>query len=506
MSFADITHLVLSDTGLMFSLLCSVKERYPQKDFTLIHPTISLIGERGLVSLIEGFDCILEEDTYPLWAFAMMLKVSAINLNKRANIAEEEHVIISSQLPVLGYLIMYQKHPHIKRLLPLLLKIPLEDSIFIQERLFKTNHITEIQKITNMPSLFHTTCSMVGLVYSNTGKRLEEFDHPMLFSDNYMAFQLFKVMEIAVLASQNILFPQVIEAQERCKENMKKYYSIPENEYEEFLCDIIMQFESEGRYFGQGSLFEDMIEYAQRYRHGSLRFTTTDESFNNNLNQFYVANSQGRNLFIWGEADVGKRLLLASVHQREDNPNRQKPLVSIYCSGISNDNFEVEFFGSKGGFFGFQKIRGAFDIAKEGGTVLLKNIDKMPIDLQNKIARVIKDGFFYKLGEMKPTRFDCRFYLTSRTAPEDKSRISELLLKAINPHIIHIPPLRERRQDIEIIADAIIRKYELPIYDNTMLVGLREYYQYDEFQYNLLDLKRLLFFVSAKKILLDSSR
>lgn len=506
LSFPDLTKVILSDPGMLFSLICDVKERFPQKDFTLINSTISLIGERGIISIVDKFDHILEEDMYPLWMFATLLRTSSIVLNKKSDITETDHVIIASQIPVVGYLIMCQKHPHIKSLLPLLLRLSKEDSIFIQQKIFNTNHIIEVQKIINLPPLFMTVCSMLGLVYSNEGKRLEEFDHPTFFSDNYRSFQLFKVMEIAELSTQNILFPQVIEAQERCKENMKKYFSLPENEYEEYLSDVISLLEIECSFFGQESLCEDMLEYAQRYSYGSFIFETTSENFNNELEQFYEANRQGRNLLIWGDADVGKRLLLASVHQRDDNINRQKPFISIYCSGISSDNFEVEFFGSKGGLFGFERLKGAIDIAKDGGTVLLKNIDKMPLDLQEKLSGVIKDGFFYKLGELKPTFFNCRFFITTRTDPSDNTKISEMLLKTLNPHMLNIPPLRQRRQDIETIAHAIIKKYDLPIYDDIMLAGLKEYYENEEFKYNLLDLKRLLFFISAKKILSNNSK
>lgn len=505
-SLKDLNSIILSDPGILFNLLCEVKERFPSKDFTLVNPIISLIGEEGLKEVFNKFDVILNEDLYPLWAYSTLLRVSSIVLNKRADITKDEHAIVSSQIPVIGYLIMYKNHPKIKSLFPLLLRLLKEDSIFIQQRLFNTNHINEVQKIINLPTLFLTTCSMIGLVYSNNGKRSEAFDHPILFSDNYRAFQLFKIMEIAELSAQNILFPQVIEAQERCKENIKKYFSIPENEYEEYLSEVIAHFEQECRLYGQYSLCEDMLDYAQRYVFGKMSFTTTSEEFKSDLEGFYDANRQGRNLLIWGEPDVGKRLLLASVHQRDDNPTRQKPFVSIYCSGIGNDNFDVELFGSKGGFFGFERLKGAFDIAKDGGTVLLKNIDRLSVDLQERLARVIEDGLFYKLGELKPIRFSCRFFLTSRTDPSDSTKISGSLLKIINPHILYIPPLRQRRQDIEIIADAIIKKYELPIYDNSMLIGLKECYEKEEFEYNLLDLKRLLFFVSARKILLQASQ
>ncbi|MFQ3573004.1 MAG: sigma 54-interacting transcriptional regulator [Thermodesulfovibrionales bacterium] len=501
-SLQEQTSIIIADPGMMFSLLWHVKERYPQRDFNLITPSISLIGQEGLSSLIDRFDNILDEDAYPLWIFSTLLRSASIVLNKKVDIIEDEHAIIASQIPMLGYLLMYQRFPQIKRLFPLLLRILKEDSIFIQEKLFKTNHIAEVQKITNLPSLFITTCSMLGLIYTNKGKRVEAFDHPIIFSDNYRSFQLLKIMEIAELSAQNILFPQVIEAQERCKENMKKYFAIPENEYEEYLSEVITLFEGECDAYGQRILCKDMLEYAQRYSQGGFSFITISEPFKSDLNKFYEANRQGRHLLIWGEADVGKRLLLASVHQRDDNPNKHSPFISIYCSGISNDNFDVEFFGSKGGFFGFERLKGALDIAKDGGTVLLKNIDRMSIDLQEKLSRIIKEGFFYKLGELKPTRFNCRFFLTSRTDPSDTTHISEILLKTINPYILYVPPLRYRRQDIEVIADGIIKKYELPIYDRGMLIGLKEYYENEDFRNNLLDLKRLLFFVSARKILL----
>src|SRR5208337_24725 len=167
---------------------------------------------------------------------------------------------------------------------------------------------------------------------------------------------------------------------------------------------------------------------------------------------------------------------------------------------LCGDTFDLELFGAKGGVFGFEKHKGALELA-DGGTLLLKDIDMMPMMQQDSFAQTVWRDTFYKIGETHQESFNIKFIMTSRKNIINEAkdgRFSAKLLKALAPVSMHIPPLSERREDIEFIADTIIEKYNLNITDRALRLGLRESYETLPFHDNLRDLKRLLFFLSAK--------
>lgn len=495
----EMTEHFLSDPGLLLNLFVFVKQRHPSKDFNLVQSALAVIGQRGLEELLDSIDTVLEEDCHNLWSYSMLVRCAAENLLILSGITEPDLIVTSSLIPSAGMVAMLKKKVQIKRILPLLLRLNLEDKVFVLERLFGTNHLREIGLIHDMPDIYRAVAYLTGTVFSRTGKRMEELDSPAKFSDSYRAYKLFKLLEVAEYAAQSILFPHIIEAQERCKEQLKRFFQFSEADFEPFLADAIKGFEDLSASYNLQGLSESILKEGSDYSQRELAFTTTSEEFQSDLSRVYDANREGKNLLTWGEPDVGKRLLLAYLHQRQDCPNRSKPFVSVYCSGINADNFESELFGARGGFFGFEKHRGALEIAREGGTVLLKNLDRMPIELQEQLAETIKAGRFRRVGDTKPIDFRCRFFMTSRSNPETSGLIARSLLEVLQPVVLFIPPLRDRRQDIELIANGIIEKYDLPIKDQTLQMGLKEYYETYDFRYNLLELKRLLFFVAAKK-------
>jgi transcriptional regulator with AAA-type ATPase domain len=497
---SELSSHFLSDPGLLFTLLTYVKDRHPNKDFPLVQSALSVIGQEGIELLLGSIDTIFDEDLNLLWAYSMLLRSAAEVLNLKYSRFEQDIAICTSFIPVGGLLRMLIRHGQLKELLPLLLRLNTEDRIFIQERLFSSNHLREMELLQNMPNIYRGVIFMAGFVFSRDGKRIEELDNPARFSEDYTRYELFKLLEVTEYAAQSILFPQVIEAQERCKEQLKRYFFMTEADFEPYLQEVIEWFESKCADYSMDNLASQVLTEASDFNQGGFGFTTTSIDFGKELDRIYAENREGKNILVWGEPDVGKRLLLASIHQRPDNPNRAMPFISVYCGGISTANFASEFFGAKGGFWGIEKHRGALDIVREGGTVLLKNLDRMPLDSQDMLAATLREGSFFKVGETRPTAFKCRVFITSRSHPLESGLISKSLLEVVRPSILYIPPLRERRQDIEMIADAIIHKYDLPIHDPSLVLGLKEYYQGHPFDHNLLDLKRLLFFTAARHI------
>jgi DNA-binding NtrC family response regulator len=266
------------------------------------------------------------------------------------------------------------------------------------------------------------------------------------------------------------------------------------------LADIIGDFEAVCAEFGLLEAVQNILPYTEKVALQPLTFITNSTALNNAMESIYAANREERNIIIYGEPGAGKRLLAVVLHRRPDNPRHSKPLLSYYCSTMDSETLETELFGTKGGFLGLEKHKAALEMA-DGGTILLKDVDSIPLTLQDRLAEIFCKDEYYKIGETRPVFFTVRFLLTSKldiVAEAKEGRFSERLLRVLNPASIYIPPLRERRKDIELIAEHIINKYNLQLDDPALLLGLSEYYEKDPFPGNLKSLKRLLFFLSAK--------
>jgi hypothetical protein len=496
-----ISELIKYDPGLYFSLIQKVNSMTKRMEVAAITQAISLIGSEGLENHILEQEHLLGEEHLLLWCYSVLAGETASLINGKANIGDAEEAFFAGILPSLGMLFMLIAKEDYKKILDFILRIPLEDRIFIEEKLYKTNNIEQLDRGLSSPRLYKEIVNIMLFIFSKDGRRTELFSHPAKLSFNYKSFQLFQLMDATEYAVQAILFPYNIESQEKFKETCKRYFKIPENEAEELLADVIERFEDVCKEFKVGEAAERFIVNAEEFRFKEFSFLTKSESLKKSLDTAYEAAKEEKNILLYGEASVGKRLLAMALHNYAENPRKTKPILALHCGSMDSDTLELELFGTKGGFLGLEKHKGALEIAQDGGTILLKDIDKIPVILQDRLTEILSEGGFHKIGETRTTWFDVRFIITSRKniAEEAKEgRFSERLLNILNPVGIHIPPLRERREDIEFIADSIIEKYDLALNDKALRIGLKEYYETHSFRNNLEDLKRLLFFLSVK--------
>ncbi|WP_203472623.1 sigma 54-interacting transcriptional regulator [Dissulfurispira thermophila] len=495
-----VSRLIKYDPGLYFSLLEKVNSLTTRAEITSISQAISLIGAEGIENHILEQDFFLDEDYILLWCYAVLSGEAASIINEKADIAEDEEAFFAGIMSCIGILFMYIKHPKHKKICDLLLRVPVEHKIFIEEKLFKTNLLKQLDKNITSPQIYRELINIMNFIFSDDGQRVELFNHPARFSANYKSYQLFQLLDVSEHAARSILFPAVVEAQEKFREMSKRYFKIPENEVEELLADIVERFEDVCKEFKVGELSEKFITAAEQYHFSGISFLTKSEPLKESLEKIYAANREEKNIFIYGETNVGKRLLAVALHNRPDNPRKTKPFLSIHCGALDSETLELELFGAKGGFLGKEKHKGALELAN-GGTILLKDIDRIPLTFQDKLSEIFCKDEFYKIGETRLSFFDVRFFITSRKnifEEAKEARFSERLLRVLKPVSIYIPPLRERREDIEFIGNSIIEKYNLNLTDKALLLGLKEYYETHAFQNNLKDLKRLLFYLAAK--------
>lgn len=164
-------------------------------------------------------------------------------------------------------------------------------------------------------------------------------------------------------------------------------------------------------------------------------------------------------ILITGESGTGKELIAKAIHQ--NSTRRDRPFVVINCGAIPEGLIESELFGHrKGAFTGaYANTRGKIEAADKG-TVLLDEIGDLPPALQVKLLRVIEGGEFTRVGEAEPRRVDVRFLAaTNRDLSkmvEDGSFREDLYFR-LKVVPIHLPPLRERREDIPLLADYFLK-------------------------------------------------
>lgn len=163
-------------------------------------------------------------------------------------------------------------------------------------------------------------------------------------------------------------------------------------------------------------------------------------------------------VLITGASGTGKELVARTVH--ELSPRRPKPFVAINCAAIPETLIESEIFGhEKGAFTGaLERRTGCFELA-EGGTLLLDEIGEMPIATQAKLLRVLEDRKLRRLGSKVETTVDVRVLAATNKVPEEAVARGELrndLYYRLNVFNIHMPPLREHREDVPDLVQALL--------------------------------------------------
>lgn len=166
-------------------------------------------------------------------------------------------------------------------------------------------------------------------------------------------------------------------------------------------------------------------------------------------------------VLLTGETGTGKEVFSHAIHYA--SPRSQYPIMAINCSAFSKDLLESELFGYKAGAFtGAMKDKpGLFEVANHG-TVFLDEIGEMAFDLQARLLRVLETGEYIKVGDTKPTKVDVRIIsATNRDLKKEieNGQFREDLYFRLSVFQIHLPPLRERKEDIEILAETFLKRF-----------------------------------------------
>jgi len=178
-------------------------------------------------------------------------------------------------------------------------------------------------------------------------------------------------------------------------------------------------------------------------------------------------------VLITGETGVGKELIARAIHARSGRKDR--PLVKVNCSAISGGLVESELFGHvKGAFTGAIERRvGRFELA-DGGSIFLDEIGELPLETQVKLLRVLQEHEFEPVGSSRTQRVNVRVIAATNRNIEEAvaaGRVRADLFYRLNVFPLHVPPLRERRADIALLANFFLSQYSKALGRDIMAIS-----------------------------------
>src|SRR5438105_4886976 len=175
------------------------------------------------------------------------------------------------------------------------------------------------------------------------------------------------------------------------------------------------------------------------------------------------------NVLIVGESGTGKELIANAIHY--NSLRAKKPFIKVNCAALPKELIESELFGhTKGAFTGAHADKDGLIQHAAGGSLLLDEIAEMPVELQPKLLRVVQERSYRKIGSEKTHAVDFRLICSTNRPPADAIRdglLRDDLFYRISTITIHVPPLRDRSEDIQLLTEHFLKmyaeKYDRPI-------------------------------------------
>jgi two-component system nitrogen regulation response regulator NtrX len=209
----------------------------------------------------------------------------------------------------------------------------------------------------------------------------------------------------------------------------------------------------------QASLREENARLKEQV--GSPRMLAASPAFQRTVEQAAMAARSDVRVLLMGESGTGKELLAAHIHAH--SPFSAGPFIKVNCAAIPNELMESELFGhEKGAFTGASAMRrGKFELA-DGGTLFLDEVGDLPQAAQAKLLRVLQEGEFHRLGSEQPVKVTVRVVSATNkdlAAEVAQGRFREDLYYRLAVVPLRVPALRERRQDVRVLAEHFLEEF-----------------------------------------------
>jgi PAS domain S-box-containing protein len=224
------------------------------------------------------------------------------------------------------------------------------------------------------------------------------------------------------------------------------------------ITDKVLMEQEQDRLLAQNKYLQEEIKLNNNFD----QIVSKSKGFHKILQQIEQVASTDATVLILGESGTGKELLARAVHNISNRNKR--PLIKINCANLPANLIESELFGHERGAFtgAMEKKIGRFELA-DGGTIFLDEIGEMPFELQAKLLRVLQEGEFERLGNPKTIKVNVRVIAATNRNLEDailKKEFREDLFYRLNVFPIFSPPLRNRKEDIPLLINHFVKKYE----------------------------------------------
>jgi formate hydrogenlyase transcriptional activator len=189
------------------------------------------------------------------------------------------------------------------------------------------------------------------------------------------------------------------------------------------------------------------------------------DSFRQAFSQAEAVGPTSTTVLITGETGTGKELMARAIHDL--SPRRDKPFIRVNCAALPTGLVESELFGhERGAFTGADQRRpGRFELAN-GGSLFLDEIGEMPLEAQSKLLRVLEDGLVDRVGGTRPVPVDVRVIAATNSdlvAAVSEGQFRQDLYYRLHVFPIQVPPLRERREDIPLLACHFLEAYRMKL-------------------------------------------